>query len=105
MDTRPRPRYRSDVTDDEWAFLTPYLTLMRKDAPQRRYSLCELFNGLSYVARTGLQWRFMPTDLPPWQAVYQQIRRWIDADVFAVIVSDLRHLIRLGKGRAPQPSA
>lgn len=105
MDTSPRTRYPSDVTDEEWAFLAPYLTLMREDAPQRRHSLRELFNGLRYIARTGLQWRFMPTDLPPWQAVYQQTRRWIDADVFATIVADLRELIRIGEGRSAQPSA
>jgi transposase len=105
MDTTPRPGYPSDVSDEEWAFLAPYLTLMREDAPQRHHSLRELFNGLRYIARTGLQWRFMPTDLPPWQAVYQQTRRWIDAGVFEAIVADLRVLIRLGEGRAPQPSA
>ncbi len=105
MDTTPRPRYPSDVTDEEWAFLAPYLTLMREDAPQRHHPLRELFNGLRYIARTGLQWRFMPTDLPPWHAVYQQTRRWLEADVFAAIVADLRTLIRLGEGRAPQPRA
>lgn len=105
MDTPPRPRYPSDVTDEEWAFLAPYLTLMREDAPQRKHPLRELFNGLRYIARTGLQWRFMPTDLPPWPAVYQQTRRWIEAGVFEAIVADLRTLIRLGEGRPPQPSA
>jgi transposase len=78
---------------------------MREDAPQRKHALRELFNGLRYIARAGLQWRFMPTDLPPWPAVYQQTRRWIDAGVFAAIIADLRALIRLGEGRTPQPTA
>jgi transposase len=105
MDTPPRTPYDSDVSDEEWAFLAPYLTLMREDAPQRTHPLRELFNGLRYIARTGLQWRYMPHDLPPWAAVYQQTRRWIEADVFADIIADLRDLIRLGEGRAPQPTA
>lgn len=105
MDTTLRPGYPSDVSDDEWAFLAPYLTLMREDAPQRKHPLRELFNGLRYIARTGLQWRFMPADLPPWHTVYQQTRRWIDAGVFETIVADLRELIRIGEGRNPQPSA
>lgn len=100
-----RTPYDSDVDDDEWTFLAPYLTLMREDAPQRRHSLRELFNGLRFIARAGLQWRFMPHDLPPWQAVYQQTRRWVAADVFSLIISDLRALIRIGEGRDPQPSA
>lgn len=105
MDTLPRKPYPTDVSDEEWAFLVPYLALMREDAPQRRYALRELFNGLRFIARTGLQWRSMPHDLPPWSAVYQQTRRWIAAEVFATVIADLRELIRVGEGRAPQPTA
>lgn len=105
MDTPRCTRYPSDVADEEWAFLAPYLTLMREDAPQRQHALRELFNGLRFIARTGLQWRFMPTDLPPWPAVYQQTRRWLAAGVFDDIIADLRVLIRLGEGRSAQPSA
>ena len=105
MDTTPRKPYPTDVSDEEWAFLAPYLTLMREDAPQRQHALRELFNGLRFIARTGLQWRYMPHDLPPWHAVYQQTRRWLDADVFSAIIADLRELIRLGEGRSAQPSA
>jgi len=105
MEPTPRTPYPSDVSDEEWAFLAPYLTLMREDAPQRKHALRELFNGLRYVARTGLQWRFMPNDLPPWPTVYQQTRRWLDAGVFDTIIADLRQLIRLGEGRLAQPSA
>jgi len=60
-----RKSYPSDVSDDEWAFVAPYLTLMREDAPQREHSLREVFNGLRYIVRTGAQWRMMPNDLPP----------------------------------------
>lgn len=103
--TATRTPYPSDVADEERAFLAPYLTLMREDAPQRKHALRELFNGLRFIARTGLQWRSMPHDLPPWPAVYQQTRRWLDAAVFDTIIADLRGLIRLGEGRAPEPSA
>jgi hypothetical protein len=30
-----RKPYPSDVSDEEWKFVVPYLTLMREDAPQR----------------------------------------------------------------------
>ena len=60
--------------------MAPYLTLMREDAPQREYPLREVFNGLRYIVRTGMQWRMMPNDLPPWHTVYQQTRRWIKAN-------------------------
>jgi transposase len=52
-----RKSYPSDVTDAEWEFLIPYLTLMREDAPQREYPLRELFDALRYVVKTGCQCR------------------------------------------------
>src|SRR5216684_3878405 len=61
-----RATYPSDVSDDEWAFVAPYLTLMKEDAPQREHSLREVFNGLRYMVRSGGTWRMMPHDLPPW---------------------------------------
>jgi transposase len=103
MDTR-KP-YPSDVTDEEWAFLAPYLALVREDAPQREHDLREVFNGLRWIVRTGSAWRYMPHDLPPWEAVYQQTQRWIKAGVFEEMVHDLRVLLRLSEGRAKDPTA
>jgi transposase len=100
-----RQAYPSDVSDDEWAFVAPYLTLMKEDAPQRDHSLREVFNGLRYIVRTGMQWRFMPNDLPPWHTVYQQTRRWVKAGVFEAMTHDLRMLLREIGERSPQPTA
>src|SRR5438874_8365305 len=104
MDT-PRKAYGSDVTDAEWTFLLPYLCLMRQDAPQRGHSLRELFNALRYLVKTGCTWRFLPHDFPPWAAVYQQARRWLDHGVFEQIAHDLRAIVRVLAERRPDPSA
>ncbi len=100
-----RKPYPSDVADDEWAFVAPYLTLMTQDAPQRDHSLREVFNGARWIVRTGAQWRMMPNDLPPWYTVYQQTQRWLKAGSFESIVHDLRELLRIAQGRKPQPTA
>ena len=100
-----RKRYPSDISDEEWTFVAPYLTLMKEDAPQREHSLREVFNALRYIIRAGASWRMMPHDLPPWETVYQQTQRWIKAGVFEAIVDDLRMLLRLDVGRAKNPSA
>jgi transposase len=105
MDTANRQGYQTDVTDEEWAFVAPYLALCREDAAQRDYPLREVFNGLRYIVKTGNQWRLMPHDLPPWTAVYQQMRRWMDARCFEVMVEDLRKLLREYAGRKAQPTA
>jgi transposase len=100
-----RKPYPSDVSNEEWAFVAPYLTLVREDAPQRTHDLREVLNGLRCVVRTGSPWRYMPHDLPPWEAVYQQTRRWLSAGVFEAMVHDLRILLRLSEGRASNPTA
>jgi transposase len=100
-----RKAYPSDVSDDEWAFVAPYLTLMTAEAPQRTHSLREVFNGLRWLVRAGASWRMMPNDLPPWEAVYQQMQRWLKASAFEAIVHDLRVMLRLAEGRKGQPSA
>src|SRR5215212_660275 len=51
-----------------------------------------------------LEWRYMPHDLPPWEAIYQQTRRWLSADVFEAMVHDLRILLRLSEDRASDPT-
>jgi len=100
-----RKPYPSDVTDDEWAFVAPYLSLMTEEAPQRLYPMREVFNGLRWMARTGAPWRLIANDLPPWRVVYEQTHRWIAAGCFEAIVHDLRELLRVAGGRKPQPTA
>jgi transposase len=100
-----RKPYPSDVSDEEWAFVAPYLALLREDAPQRTHDLREVLNGLRWIVRTGSAWRYMPHDLPPWEAIYQQTQRWLKAGVFEEMIHDLRVLLRLSKGRASEPSA
>ncbi len=100
-----RTPYPSDVSDDEWAFVAPYLTLLPPDAPQRTHDLREVFNALRWLVKTGAPWRYLPHEFPPWAAVYQQTQRWLQADCFEAIVEDLRLLLRLAAGRNAQPSA
>jgi transposase len=100
-----RKPYPSDVCDEERTFVAPYLALLREDAPQRGHDLREVFNGLRWVVRTGSPWRYMPHDLPRWEAVYQQMQRWLRAGVFEEMVHDLRLLLRLSVGRASDPTA
>jgi transposase len=100
-----RDPYPSDVSDEEWAFVAPYLTLMRPDAPQRVYELREVFNGVRWLVRAGAPWRLMPNDLPPWHILYDQTQRWRRAGVFASLVADLRALLRLLADRDVAPSA
>jgi len=103
--TSARKPYPTDVSDEEWAFVAPYVALVREDAPQRRYDLREVFNALRWIVRAGAPWRLLPTNFPPWPAVYQQTRRWLGAGVFETMAHDLRMLLREAAERMPQPRA
>ena len=104
MATKPSG-YPSNVSDEEWAFCVPYLTLMKEGAPQRKHSLRALFNALRWLVRAGCSWRLMPNDLPPWPAVQQQTQRWVRAGCFENMAHDLRLLLRLAAQRNEAPSA
>ena len=101
----PRPSYPSDVSDEGWSFVTPYLTLMIPEAPQRQHELRAVFNALRWMVRSGSPWRYLPNDFPRWDVVYQQTQRWLRAGCFETMVHDLRLILRVFQQRKPTPSA
>jgi transposase len=97
--------YPSDVSDAEWHFVVPYLCLLPEDVPQRVHNLRDVFDAARWLVRSGSPWRYLPADFPPWEAVYQQTRRWLAAGCFEAMVHDLRAILRFADGRAPEPTA
>ena len=102
---RSKLRYPSDLTDEEWALVAPYLTLLPEEAGQRQHPLREVFDALRWLVRAGAPWRLLPHDFPPWHAVYDQTRRWLAAGCFERLAHDLRALLRVAAGREPTPTA
>ena len=64
--------YPSDVSEEEWAFVAPYLTLMTEEAPQRQHDLREVFNALRWMVRSGSPSCYLPNDFPRWDVANQQ---------------------------------
>ncbi len=104
-----RKPYPSDVCDDEWAFVAPYLTLMAEDAPQRDHPLREVF--IFILQRRPLDRshrRPVAHDAERSDALVHRLpadQRWLRAGSFESIVHDLRELLRVAQGRTPQPTA
>jgi transposase len=99
-----RKPYPTDISDEEWALVAPYLTLVSEEALQRRYPSREILNAVRWLVRAGAPWRLLPTNFPPWPTVYQQMRRWLAAGCFEALVHDLRLVVRLALGRGGQPT-
>ena len=98
-------RYPTDLKDEEWALIAGLFTKSEKRGKKPNNDMRRIVDGCFYLLRGGIAWRMMPHDLPAWPAVYQQTRRWLAAGVFEAIVHDLRVLLRLAAGRAPEPTA
>jgi len=77
-----RSPYPSDITDEKWEFVAPDPTLINADALQRQYELREPHNALRWRARAGAPWRLIPTNFPPWEAVYRRMQRGRRAGCF-----------------------
>ena len=84
---KPRP-YPTEITDDAWAVVAPYLTVIATQSPQRQYDLRVMFNALRWIIRAGAPWRLLPNDFPPWEAVYQQTQRWLHGGCVEAIGTD-----------------
>jgi transposase len=107
-----RPAYPSDLSDARWALIAPRLTAWRQartDAGvggrKAHHDLREIFNAILYVNRTGIAWRYLPHDLPPWNTVHHYFTLWTNDGLFTALNYQLTGLARIKAGRAPEPTA
>ena len=105
-----RAAYPSDLTDEQWAVIGPFLRAWKTrhpsvSGPQGRYELREIVNAIFYQTRTGCQWAYLPHDLPPKSATYYYFARWRDDGTDQVIHDLLRGQAREKAGRAEDPTA
>ena len=96
-------RYGSDLTDDEWAILRPFLPAEASCGRKRAYPMREVVNAISYVLRGGIAWRLMPRCFPPWRTVYRWFSRLRDEGAWETINHHLvmRDRERVGRGASP----
>ena len=83
-----RQAYPSDLTQAEWAQVSRFIPAPKPGGRPAKYERREIVNGLLYVSRTGCQWRAMPHDLPPWEAVYWYFRCWKEDGTFGRLIGD-----------------
>lgn len=102
---RDGQRYSSDMTDEEWALIAPYLPAARRRGRPRTVDLREVVNGILYLLETGCQWRMLPKEFPPMSTVQGYFYRWRDDGLWTSINQHLVMAAREAMGRDGQPTA
>src|SRR5947209_11899879 len=104
-----RTPYPTDLTEEQWQRLAPYLPRPRSGGPKggrpREVELREVLKALFYHDRAGGSWRMLPHDFPPWSTVYDYFRKWRNDGTWEGVHGRLREDVRLEAGRPPTPSA
>ncbi|WP_131831715.1 transposase, partial [Pseudofrankia asymbiotica] len=98
-----RKPYPSDLSDEEWDLIRPVLDGWKArhrsaSGVGGRYELREIVNAIRYQDRTGVQWRYLPHDLPPHSAVYYYFGAWRDDGTDQVLHDLLRWQVREARG-------
>ena len=103
-----RKQYPSDLTDEQWAIVSPMLPPAKQNprgGRPRKVEMREVLNTLFYLNRSGCQWDMLPHDLLPKSTVYDYFAQWRDDGTWTRLVKALRERNRVEAGREPTPSA
>lgn len=102
---RSKLRYPSDVTDEEWALIGPFIPPAKRGGNKRTVNEREVVNGVMYILSTGCQWAALPKDLPPRSTVNDYFCRWRYDGMLDRIHHALYVLCREQAGREASPTA
>src|ERR1700727_1313508 len=97
-------RCPSDLSDEGWAKIEPFLPRASKSGRPIEVDLREVLNAIRYMARSGGGWRMLPNDFPPWQTVYWWFRRFVRRFMFQTIHDVALMLDRERVGREASPT-
>ena len=93
-----RRRYPSDLTDLQWALVSPHIPPAKAGGRPRTTDMRAVLDAILYLLRTGCQWRQLPADFPPWPTVHGYFRRWRIAGFWTVLHRALYPLAHAAAG-------
>jgi transposase len=98
-------RYASDLTDEEWALIEPFMPEANKVGRPRTTALRTVVEAILYMATTGCQWRQLPKDFPPYSTVQNYFYPWSREGLWFKINHALVMASREAMGREASPTA
>lgn len=103
MDTR-KP-YPSDLTEEQFALVSPYLPKPRRYGRKATVSRREVLNAILYKVKTGCQWESLPHDFPNHKTVYTYFSWWSRDGTLDAMLTSLRQEVRQQAGKQATPTA
>lgn len=98
-------RYPSSLTDHEWEALQPLLEVYETRGRPAQHDRRTMWDAVFYLVRSGASWRMLPSNLPPYKAVFAFFARARDSGLLERVYERLHALWRERSGREPLPSA
>lgn len=100
---KKQQKYSSSLSSSAWRSIRHLFSYKTGRPP--KYSPRNILNGIFYVLRTGCQWRMLPLDFPPWEAVYASFKRWANKGLWKKLNDILRIRIRIENNKNKEPTA
>lgn len=105
LSRKRKTSYPTDMTDQEWALLEPLLPKPARFGRPPRHEMREIVNAIRYFVRTGVQWRCLPNEFPPWKTVYWWWNKWSKEGAWQKAHDRLVAKMREKQGRKAKPTA
>ena len=78
-------RYPTDLTEPEWAVLSPFVPSARTGGRPSTSDMREVVNAILHMAGGGMAWQMLPTDLPPVSKVRGYFYEWRNDGTLALM--------------------
>ncbi|OUC07826.1 transposase, partial [Litorilinea aerophila] len=98
-------RYPTNLTDSQWAIIQDLIPPAKPGGRPRSLDMRQVVNGILYLTVSGIQWRMLPREYPPWPSVYTYFRQWRDDGTWQRIHDTLRAEVCRREGRHKHATA
>ena len=96
--------YPNDLKTEEWQLIEKFFEPTDKRGNQSKHTKQHVVNAIMYVVRTGVQWRYLPQDFPPWKTVYDHYSKWNKRGTWDNALKTITEWASKKNGRKAQPS-
>jgi putative transposase len=102
--TNARKPYPSDLSDDQWEWVSLALPKAKPGGRPRVVNLRDVMDAILYVNRSGCQWDMLPHDFPAKSSVYEYFATWRDDGTWEKVLRVLREGYRENHATSAEPT-